>query len=160
MFLSLTPPYKALTANSVGRITKILLHSLGVPMSVFGPHSTRGAGVKMFKKFGLSSETVCELGSWKNTEAFAKHYLRIGAAKAASSVLSQRLVHTVPSWRSDEKGGSSSPGRDTEPGRRDPPCEAQDKMGPASAPGAICLCFSVAPSPSYCLSWAGSWRGW
>ena len=88
----------------------------------------------MFKKFGLSSETVCELGSWKNTEAFAKHYLRIGAAKAASSVLSQRLVHTVPSWRSDEKGGSSSPGRDTEPGRRDPPCEAQDKMGPTPPP--------------------------
>ena len=39
------------------------LGQLVVPVSVFGPHSTRGAGVKMFKDFGLPSEVVCELGS-------------------------------------------------------------------------------------------------
>ena len=130
VFLSLQPPYKPLSANSIGRITRNLLQHLGVPMSVFGPHSTRGAGVKMFKKFGVSSEVVCELGAWKNSEAFAKNYLKIGAAQVAGSVLSQKLVHTVPSWQRAEKGGSSSPGTGKDPGRRDPPCEAQDKMGP------------------------------
>ena len=63
VFVSLTPPFKALSANSIGRITKKLLQQLGVPVSVFGPHSTRGAAVKMFKDFGLPSEVVCELGS-------------------------------------------------------------------------------------------------
>jgi hypothetical protein len=138
LFLSLTPPWKALSANSIGRITRQILQKLGVPMSVFGPHSTRGAGVKMFKKLGLSSDVVCELGQWKNTEAFAKHYLRIGAAQAAGTVLAQKFVHTVPSWRSVEKGGSSSPGRDTEPGRKDPPCDAQDKMGPTPPTQGAC----------------------
>ena len=86
IFLSVNPPFNALTANSIGRITKKLLAGLGVPVSVFGPHSTRGAAVKMFKEFGLPSEVVCELGSWKNSEAFSKHYLRIGAAKTAKRV--------------------------------------------------------------------------
>ena len=63
VFLSLHPPFAPLTANSIGRITKKLLAGLGVPVSVFGPHSTRGAAVKMFKDFGLPSEVVCELGS-------------------------------------------------------------------------------------------------
>ena len=61
IFLSLNPPFSPLTANSIGRITKKLLSELGVPMSVYGPHSTRGASVKMFKSVGLPSEVVCEL---------------------------------------------------------------------------------------------------
>jgi len=87
IFLSLHPPFKALSANSIGRVTKNLLKQLGVPVSVFGPHSTRGAARKMFKDFGLPSEVVCELGSWKNADAFSKHYLRVGAAKTAKKVL-------------------------------------------------------------------------
>lgn len=43
IFLSLHPPFKALSANSIGRVTKNLLKQLGVPVSVFGPHSTRGS---------------------------------------------------------------------------------------------------------------------
>jgi len=161
VFLSLTPPFQPLSANSIGRITRTLLCQLGVPVSVFGPHSTRGAGVRMFKNLGLASEVVCELGAWKNTEAFAKHYLRIGAAQVAGSVLSQKLVHSVPSWRSDEKGGSSSPGTGRDPGRRDPPCEARDEMGPVFARRPCCLLNGVSwrrPS-SYCSSGSGSLRG-
>jgi hypothetical protein len=134
VFLALAPPHRPLSANSIGRITQQLLKDLGVPVAVFGAHSTRGAAVKMYKNLGVSSEIVCELGSWKNTEAFAKHYLRIGAAQVAGSVLSQKLVHTVPSWRSEERGGSSSPGRNPDTGRRDPPSEAQNKMGPPHPP--------------------------
>ena len=77
VFLSLQPPHKPLFANSIGRITRQLLLKMDVPMSVFGPHSTRGAAVKMFEKFGLSSEVVCELGQWKNTEALEKNYLLV-----------------------------------------------------------------------------------
>ena len=91
VFLSLNPPFQPLSANSIGRITRQLLLRLGVPMAIFGPHSTRGAAVKMFKKLGLSSEIVCELGQWKNTEAFTKHYLRIGGAQVAGSFFLQKV---------------------------------------------------------------------
>ena len=134
MFLSLNPPYRPLTANSIGRITKEILSAVGVPVSVFGAHSTRGAAVKMLKEFGLSSEVVCELGAWKNGEAFSKHYLRINAAKKASSVLVNKFVHKVPSCRSAEKGRSRIPGTDKEPGRKDLTCEAQMQDGPTQPP--------------------------
>ena len=133
IFLNLNPLHP-LSANSIGRITKQLLASLGVPVSVFGPQSTRGAAVKNFKHLGLNSETVCELGSWKNTEAFSKHYLRIGAAEKAAVVLANKFVHKVPSCRSAEKGRSRSPGTERDLGRKDLPCEAQRQDGPNPTP--------------------------
>ena len=130
IFLSANPPFKPLTANSIGRITKKLLQQVGVPVSVFGPHSTRGAGVKMYKDFGLPSEIVCELGAWKNSDAFSKHYLRLGAAKTVKKVLVEKFVHSVPSCQSAETGVSRSPGTERETGRRDAPGEAQRQDGP------------------------------
>ena len=54
-------------------------------MSHWGPHSTRGAGAQMYKHLSLTSEEVFEIGKWKNTGAFSSHYLRVGAAKIAST---------------------------------------------------------------------------
>ena len=71
----LHPPYKPLVANAVGSITKKVLPDLGVPMSFWGPHSTRGAGVLPYKKLGMTSEEVCEIGKWENVGAFSAHYL-------------------------------------------------------------------------------------
>ena len=56
-----------LTASRIASVTNQLLRSLGVNVSVWGPHSTRGAGVTMYKSLELSSEEVCEIGQWKNT---------------------------------------------------------------------------------------------
>ena len=84
----------------------------------------------MLKDFGLPSEIVCELGSWKNSEAFSKHYLRLGAAKTVKKVLVQKFfVHSVPSCQSAETGVSMSPGIGRETGRRDAPGEAQRQDG-------------------------------
>jgi hypothetical protein len=132
MFLSLHPPHPPLSANSIGRITKKILTLHRIPTTVFGAHSTRGAAVKMYKSLGLSSEMVCELGVWKKFEAFSKHYLRLGAALSAEKILSQELVHRVPSWESAEQGGSSSPGKDPpDLGRMDLTSEARSQDGPA-----------------------------
>ena len=96
MFLSLNPPYAPLSSNSIGRITKNLLQKMDVPVNIFGAHSTRGAAVKMYKSLVFSSETVCELGCWKNTEAFSKHYLRLGAAVTAEKILSKKMCAQSP----------------------------------------------------------------
>ena len=117
LFRSLSPPYPPLTANSLGRITKVILQRMGVPMQVFGPHSTRGAAVKMYKALGLSSEQVCELGQWKNASAFTAHYLRLGAADSAATLLEPLLVHTVSSYDQGDPEWSHSPGT---PGGGDP----------------------------------------
>jgi hypothetical protein len=90
--LQLTPPYRPLTANTVNSITKKLLLNLGVPMSVWGAHSTRGAGVSFYKSLGLTSEQVCEIGQWKNAQAFSAHYLRLNAAQSVQD----RMAHFLP----------------------------------------------------------------
>ena len=130
LFVSLHPPFAPLSANSIGRITRKLLLSLGIPMSVFGPHSTRGAAVKMYKRLGLSSEMVCELGGWKNTQAFAAHYLRLGASEQAAEVINRLLVHNDPSCYSEEQDRSCSPGTAPDLGRSDLSYESCKHDGP------------------------------
>ena len=71
VFISLKgPPFVPLKANSIGSITKQSLQKLGVDTTVWKAHSTRGAGVAMYKSLGFTSEEVCELGKWKNVSAF------------------------------------------------------------------------------------------
>ena len=125
LLTALKPPFAPLTPNSIGRVSKQILAQLGVPIKAFGPHSTRGAGVKMYKSLGLSSEYVCELGKWKNPTAFTAHYLRLGATEVAAQALSPLLVHTVSSSRSAEPDRSSSPRTNLDLGRIDLEGEAQ-----------------------------------
>ena len=146
MFLSVNPPFHPLSANSIDRIKKKVFQTLGVTMSFFGPHSTRGAGVKFYKSLGMSSEVVCELGKWKNTEAFSKHYLRLSAVPKVGVALNKALAtpfgpktrkeiiwpksaHKVPSCQSAKQGGLQSPRTEKELGRSNPLCEAQRQDG-------------------------------
>ena len=87
VFISLHPPYKPLSANCIGSLTRHGLDQLGIDTKIWKPHSTRGAGVTMLKHLGMTSEEVCEVGKWKNVGAFTSHYLRLGA----SQVLGQKI---------------------------------------------------------------------
>ena len=103
-------------------------------MQYFGPHSTRGAGVKLYKSLGLTSEQVCELGQWKNAGAFTSHYLRLGAAESAAQVLDPFLVHNVSSSKGAEPEGSWSPRTKLDLGRNDPEGEATKDDEPPHPP--------------------------
>jgi len=117
----LKPPFPALSSNTIGSITKKILSYLGLPPGAWGPHSTRGAGVLMYKQLGLSSEQVCEIGKWKNTGAFSSHYLRLVAPGVAGGRI-QEMVHKVspgegaePDWsRTPRSPRGDSGGRDLE----------------------------------------------
>ena len=85
VFISLQPPFKALSANSLGSVTKKVLQKYGISPE-WGPHSTRGAGVQFYKALGLSSEEVCQLGAWKNVQSFTSHYLKLNAAEKAGGL--------------------------------------------------------------------------
>ena len=69
LLITLKKPFYALSANTVGSLTKALLAENGIPTQIWGAHSTRGAGVLLYKSLGLTSEEVCEIGKWKNVQA-------------------------------------------------------------------------------------------
>ena len=124
LLLTLKPPFKGLSANTINSLTKRILQEHGVPTEVWGAHSTRGAGVTLWKGLGLLAEEVCEIGQWKNLQAFQAHYLRIGAVDKAAKV-AQTLVHKTSLPRSAEPDGSSTPRRWPAEGGMDPEGEAQ-----------------------------------
>ena len=82
----------------------------GVNVLHWGAHSTRGAGVAMYKNLGLSSEEACQIGQWKNTTAFTSHYLRLNAPEAASFKITN-FVHNVSPWSGAQPERSRTPPR-------------------------------------------------
>jgi hypothetical protein len=121
---------KPLTSNTVNSLTKHFLKKFGVPVDHWKAHSTRGAGVFMYKSLGFSSEEVCEIGQWKNAHAFQAHYLRLGAVEKTKNVL-QKIVHKVspqdcaePEWLhtpgKNDQGGSNHEGGAQEGGEPNP----------------------------------------
>ena len=125
LFRALIPPFGPLSAKSLGSITKQLLSDLQVPVDIFGAHSTRGAAVCFYKKLGLSSDQVAQLGKWKNLEAFQKHYLRLGSVQVAENCL-DGLVHNVSQGACAEPAWSRTPGADQAPGGSDHKGGAQE----------------------------------
>ena len=128
LFISVVPPYKALSANTLGSLTKKILHKFGVAPE-WGPHSTRGAGVQMFKNAGLSSEVVCQIGQWKDIKSFTSHYLRLNAAQGAGEAV-KNVVHRSSLGGRAEPELSRTPGRFTDPGGRDNEGEARNTSEP------------------------------
>ena len=96
VLISLNPPYKPLTSNSIASISRSSLRDLGVDMSSWGPHSTRWDFVDFIRRLCLASEVVAEIGHWANLEAFGKHYPRLGAVSTAAREVDRLLsVHTA-----------------------------------------------------------------
>ena len=129
VFITTKPPYRALKANSIGSLTRNALQKLGVNTQLWKPHSTRGAGVTMFKRLGFTSEEVCEIGKWKNVGAFTSHYLRLGAAQKVGLAINS-LVHRVSPFRSAEPDLPRTAGT-KDPAGRGKESEAQDNGEPA-----------------------------
>ena len=127
-----SPPYKVLSSDAINGITKRFLAALGLDMTHWGAHSTRGAGVRLYKKRGLQPEEVCELGQWKNLQTFTHHYLRVGAPERAAQVI-QSWVHKTSPLSSAEHEGSHTPPKN-DGGGGDPECEAQSKGEPTRPP--------------------------
>jgi len=124
---SLIKPFRPLSANAIGSATRAVLKELGVDNSIWGPHSTRGAGGQFYKNLGMTSEHVFEIGQWKNVEAFTQHYLRLGASREAEAKLNPYLVHNVSPRQSAEPEWSRTPGRKPDQGGRDHEGEARSQ---------------------------------
>jgi hypothetical protein len=127
LLATLQAPYTALTASRIAAVTKVALAKVGVSTKSFAPHSTRGAGVNMYKKWGFSSEQVCEIGKWKNVQTFSAHYMRLNAAQEVERALLNNNVHTVSPEQSAEPDRSRTPETFGELGGSDLEGEAQSE---------------------------------
>ena len=112
-----------MSANRIASLTRVKLSKRGVDTKVWAPHSTRGAGLNLYRSLGLSWEKTAQIGHWKNAQAFRDHYQRLGAEQAAGEVIERALggmsVHSVPSGTVVELDTSRTPGSGNEPGRRE-----------------------------------------
>ena len=127
---------------------------------MYGPHSTRGAGVKMFKKLGLSSDEVCAIGKWRSTSAFAQHYLRVNATQSAADLLS-RKVRSVSPWASAEDDWLRTPGTKRDLGGSNQESEARTHGETCAFSAGLLYHFSCVFScggDSLLLFFADSWR--
>ena len=115
IFRTLNAPFKPICANTIAGITKRLMAKLGIQVEFFKPHSTRGAGVTLYKKLGLKSEEVCEIGKWKNVQAFQSHYLRLGACQSATRAL-ETFVHRASPGDCAEPDWTRTPRRKPDAG--------------------------------------------
>jgi hypothetical protein len=136
VLLSLIPPFKPITADTVGSITKKVLERFGISTKIWGAHSTRGAGVGLMRRLGLTADEVCEIGKWKAVDAFCAHYQRLGAQERLEQKLLGSLstggVHSRTSpGGSAEPEVSRTPPRRTERGGRDTEGEARSPGEPA-----------------------------
>lgn len=76
LFVSFIKPHKAVKSCTIASWLKNLLALSGIDVSVFKPHSTRGASTSKANKYGLSIEQIINKGNWKSCKTFKKFYNR------------------------------------------------------------------------------------
>ena len=96
LLLSLQAPWRPLSSDTVAIVTKRAMKLFGIPSHIWGAHSTRGAGVGLMRKLGLSADDVCEKGKWKIVGAFFAHYQRLGAQKIMEEKLNDTSGSALP----------------------------------------------------------------
>ena len=132
LLLSLKKPYRPLSSGSIATITSNIMKRFDISPKVWGAHSTRGAGVSLYRRLGLSADEVCEIGKWKNVTSFAAHYQRLEAHHKAGEHI-ESLVHNASQWGSAEPKVSRTPRKTWfERGGRDSFGEAQSHCEPAA----------------------------
>ena len=106
---------------------------LAFPRPIGGPTLLEGRGLLFYRHLGLPADEVCEIGKWKSTEAFDKHYSRLGATKSARVSL-ERFVHNVSPGDCAEPDQSRTPVTMEEPGGSDWEGEAHEPGEPTLPP--------------------------
>ena len=76
LFVSFIKPHKAVKSCTIAKWLKNFLALSGIDVSVFKPHSTRGASTSKANKYGLSIEQIINKGNWKSCKTFRKFYNR------------------------------------------------------------------------------------
>ncbi|XP_071572414.1 uncharacterized protein [Temnothorax nylanderi] len=77
LFISLTKPYKAITAQTVSRWIRQSLDNCGINTNIFSAHSTRHASTSKAAKKGVSLDLIKRAAGWTGeSRVFANFYNR------------------------------------------------------------------------------------
>ncbi|KYN14031.1 hypothetical protein ALC57_13787, partial [Trachymyrmex cornetzi] len=77
LFISLSKPYRAVTAQTLGRWIKQGLQELGINTETYSAHSTRHASTSQAAKKGVSSDLIKRAAGWTGeSRTFANFYNR------------------------------------------------------------------------------------
>ena len=133
LFWSVVQPFHPISTKTIASITRNMLKTFNVDVTIWDSHSTRGAAVSMLIDLGLTPEEVAEVGDWSSFEAFRKHYLRIQGARKAQDRLSQ-LVHKDPRDTCPRNEPSRTPGRFPGKGGSEGERRGQEGLGPPTHP--------------------------
>ncbi len=68
--MSLKKPLNPISSGTIASIPSNVMKRFDISFKFWGAHSTRGAGRAFYRRLGLSAEEVCEIGKWKNVNAF------------------------------------------------------------------------------------------
>ena len=69
-----TKPRGAASRDTIARWIKTVLRLAGIDISIFKPHSTRGAAVSKANAMGTPLQKILNTAGWSNQSTFAKHY--------------------------------------------------------------------------------------
>ena len=74
LFLTIKPPTRAVSPDTIRRWTKETLKEAGVDMSIFTPHSTRMASTSKANSSKLLLQTILKTAGWSKECTFRKYY--------------------------------------------------------------------------------------
>ena len=77
VFLSLTRPYKAISASTVGKILEDAITKAGLAGQNYGPRSFWPTGATTAVKKHHNIDKVRKLGRWKTETVFLEHYVHV-----------------------------------------------------------------------------------
>ena len=74
LLISYQKPYKAVSADTIGRWLKIVLNLAGIDTVKYGAHSTRAASTSAAKAMDIPIDTIMESAGWTQESTFARFY--------------------------------------------------------------------------------------
>jgi integrase len=72
--VSFIKPHKAVSKCTISRWIKIWMRKAGIDMTVFTPHSTRGASTSPMERPGIPLKTIMQSAGWTNEHTFAGYF--------------------------------------------------------------------------------------
>lgn len=74
LILSYIKPYRRVASTTISRWMKCVMNLSGIDISVYKPHSTRGASTSRAKQSGVPMTEILKVAGWNNDQTFAKYY--------------------------------------------------------------------------------------
>lgn len=76
LFVTLHKPHRKASKDTLGRWVKTVMTKAGIDISVFAPHSFRGASTSAAKRGGATTKEIMDNAGWTGDSVFRKYYDR------------------------------------------------------------------------------------